>query len=168
MTDPGFDLAAFYADLPRKRLAAGALLRDSAGRVLLVEPTYKDVWELPGGTVEAGESPMAACRREVREELGIDVALGRLLCLDWHGDEPPRTEALLLVFDGGVLGADTAAAITLPADELRSYAFCTLVQAGQRLMPGLHRRIQACLAHPNETLYLENGVVPRTAAESGT
>ena len=47
------------------RVAAGVLIRDDAGRVLLVKPTYKDGWEIPGGYVEKGESPHAAATREV-------------------------------------------------------------------------------------------------------
>ena len=43
------------------RVAAGALIRAPAGRILLVTPTYKDGWEIPGGYVEPGESPAAAC-----------------------------------------------------------------------------------------------------------
>ena len=54
------------------RVAAGALFFDDAGRVLLVHPTYKDTWDIPGGYVERGESPAAACRRELQEELGLD------------------------------------------------------------------------------------------------
>jgi len=64
-------------------MAASALFRDEAGRVLLVEPTYKPVWDLPGGAVEAEESPHAACRREVHEELGLDRSPGRVLAVDW-------------------------------------------------------------------------------------
>ncbi|WP_208865223.1 NUDIX domain-containing protein [Amycolatopsis rubida] len=41
-------------------------------------------WRSPGGLVEDGESPLAACRREVGEELGIDVPVGRLLVVDWR------------------------------------------------------------------------------------
>ena len=63
-----FDLAAHIAGLARVRAAAGVLFRDEAGRVLLVRPTYKGGWEVPGGAVEADESPLAAARREVREE----------------------------------------------------------------------------------------------------
>ena len=48
-TDPA--LAAFYAGLPRKRVGAGALITDARGRVLIVEPTCKSAWEVPGGVV---------------------------------------------------------------------------------------------------------------------
>ncbi|MFF0176044.1 NUDIX hydrolase [Micromonospora profundi] len=41
----------FTATLPRKRMGAEVLLSDDRGRVLLVEPTYKDYWEIPGGAV---------------------------------------------------------------------------------------------------------------------
>ena len=43
----------FTATLPRKRMGAAVLLSDERGRVLLVEPVYKDYWEIPGGAVEA-------------------------------------------------------------------------------------------------------------------
>jgi 8-oxo-dGTP diphosphatase len=63
------------------RVAAGVLFRDAVGRVLLVKPTYKDGWEIPGGYVEAGESPRAAAAREVKEELGLAVHLTEMLVL---------------------------------------------------------------------------------------
>ena len=49
--------------------AAGALFVDERGRVMLVEPTYKPMWEIPGGVIESGETPSAACAREIDEEL---------------------------------------------------------------------------------------------------
>ncbi|MGH3757484.1 NUDIX domain-containing protein [Actinophytocola sp.] len=69
----------YVAGLARKRMAAGVLFRDKAGRVLLVEPSYKPNWEIPGGAVEADESPWDAAVRELGEELGWDRPLGRLL-----------------------------------------------------------------------------------------
>jgi ADP-ribose pyrophosphatase YjhB (NUDIX family) len=51
------------------QVASGCLLTDSAGNVLLVKPTYKPPWEVPGGVVEQAESPLAARRREIRKEL---------------------------------------------------------------------------------------------------
>jgi hypothetical protein len=62
----------YVASLARKRMAATGFFRDEQGRVLLVNPVYKEMWDLPGGAVEAEESPHAACRREVAEELGLD------------------------------------------------------------------------------------------------
>lgn len=149
----------FTATLPRKRMGAGVLLSDDQGRVLLVEPTYKDYFEIPGGAVEADESPYAAVVREIKEELGLPVQPGRLLVTDWVPPRPGRTEGLMMVFDGGVLGPEQAAQIRLPAEELRSWAWCTEQEAGQRLSELLARRIVAALRAraENTTVYLENG-----------
>lgn len=53
------DRQQFLATLPRERIAAGALIRDQVGRICIVQPTYKPLWNFPGGTVEADESPSA-------------------------------------------------------------------------------------------------------------
>lgn len=147
----------YLAGLHRKRMGAGVLLTDSRGRVLLVEPIYKPNWEVPGGAVEADESPHAAARRELREELGLSVEVGRLLVTDWVPARVGRTDGLMLIFDGGVLADDPG--ITLPADELRSWAWCTPPEAAARLIPLLARRVAAALrARADGTsVYLEDG-----------
>jgi len=149
----------FTATLPRKRMGAGALLSDDQGRVLLVEPTYKPYFEIPGGSVEADESPRAAVVRELKEELGLPVQPGRLLVVDWVPPRLGRTEGLMMVFDGGVLTPAQTEQIRLPADELRSWAWCTEQQAGERLSELLARRISAAVRARAEgtVAYLENG-----------
>ncbi|MEV8509706.1 NUDIX hydrolase [Actinoplanes sp. NPDC051475] len=149
----------YTATLPRKRMGAGVLLSDDQGRSLLVEPSYKDYWELPGGAVEADESPHAAVARELTEELGLSVELGRLLVSDWVPPRPGRTEGLMMVFDGGVLTPEQTAQIRLPADELRSWAWCTEQEAGERLSELLARRVAAAVRARADgvTVYLENG-----------
>jgi 8-oxo-dGTP pyrophosphatase MutT (NUDIX family) len=141
-------------------MGAAVLLSDDRGRVLLVEPTYKDYWEIPGGAVEAGESPYAAVVRELHEELGLGVQPGRLLVVDWVPPRPDRTEGLMLVFDGGILAPAQTARIRLPPEELRSWTWCTEQQAGERLSELLARRIVAAVrARADGTVaYLENGV----------
>lgn len=117
------DRLQFLATLPRKRIAAGALIRDEHGRVCIVEPTYKPQWNFPGGSVEAAESPAAGCRREVLEELGLEVHIGRLLALDWVQETSDPDGALILIYDGGVLTQTQIESIVLPGDELNGYQF---------------------------------------------
>src|ERR671927_1608745 len=90
--------------MARPRVAAGMLVHDDQGRVLMVRPTYKDGWDIPGGYVEPDESPTDAARRELREELGVDRDPGRLLVVDW-APHPQEGDKLLFVFDGGVLSS---------------------------------------------------------------
>ena len=81
---PENELRQFIDSLPTRRLASSALIRDPRGRVLIVEPNYRDGWTLPGGTVEAGEDPRTGCFREVVEEVGLHLPEGRLLVVA-HG-----------------------------------------------------------------------------------
>ncbi len=145
-------------------MGAGALIRDVHGRVLIVEPTYKEQWEVPGGAVEADESPRTACRREIAEELGVDLPVGRLLVMEWQGPEPERTESLMFLYDGGVLDAGV---ITLAAEELRSYAFVEPGDLDQYLVDRLSRRLRAALRALDEKrlVEMEHGIVlPATPA----
>jgi 8-oxo-dGTP pyrophosphatase MutT (NUDIX family) len=135
--------------------AAGALFFDDRGRLLLVEPTYKPGWEIPGGVVEHGETPSEACRREIEEELGLAREPGRLLVVDWaphHGDD-----RVLFVFEGGTI--TDPGEIRLQPDELRSYEFVSPHQAAERLIPRLARRVAEALGarESGETRYLEHG-----------
>lgn len=157
---PAMADAAFYLSLPRKRMAAGALLRDAAGRVLLVKPTYRELWGIPGGGVEADESPKVACEREIHEELGLARAVVRLLVVGWKSPEPPQNEALLFVFDGGVLTDDDVAAIRLPPDELSGYRFVDPADARGLLPARTGRCVAAALAlPPGASAYMDDDAV---------
>jgi 8-oxo-dGTP pyrophosphatase MutT (NUDIX family) len=151
----------YVQSLPRKRVAAGALFADEAGRVLLVDPVYRDTWDLPGGAVEAEESPYAACRREVAEELGLDRQPGRVLVVDWVPSQPGRPEGLIVVYHGGVLRTADIEAIRLPVDELAGFAFVAAEEVAARVKPLVARRIAACLdaAETGAVVSLENGHV---------
>jgi 8-oxo-dGTP pyrophosphatase MutT (NUDIX family) len=147
------------ATLPRKRMGSGVLFRDAADRMLLVEPVYKDYWELPGGVVEGDESPFDAARREVTEELGLVISPGRLLVVDWVPPRPGRTEGMMFLYDGGILEQQATAEVRLRVDELRSWAWCTVAEAQGRLSALLARRAVAALeaSGAGKTYYLEDG-----------
>lgn len=139
--------------------AASAFFRDAVGRVLLVDPVYQEPWDLPGGAVEVEESPHAACRREVLEELGLDRPPGRVLAVDWVPSRPERPEGLVVVYDGGVLSAQDAAAIRLADGELAGFALVGRDEVAGLVTPLLSRRIAACLAavEVGSAAALENG-----------
>ncbi len=139
------DQAAFYASLPTKRVATGVLITDDLDRVLLLQPSYKPTWEIPGGTVAEGESPRAAARRELREELGIEHEIGSLLVMDWVRAVPPRTEALIFVYDGGRLDDAEARSLLLGRAELNAYGFVDMDGAVGLVSERLERRIVAGL-----------------------
>ena len=126
-------------------MGAGALIFDENGRFLLVNPTYKEPWEIPGGIVEAHESPAQACIREVREELGLEIGLRRLLVVDYLGDSLEKVEALMFVFQGPTLTKTEIAGIQLQDDELSEYRFCTAEEAVILLNHRLGRRVLHCL-----------------------
>ncbi|MFH8495339.1 NUDIX domain-containing protein [Streptomyces coeruleorubidus] len=153
------------AKMAHPRMAAGALFFDTAGRVLMVEPAYKDYWEIPGGYVETGESPLHAAVREVQEELGITPPLGRLLAVDWAPNEAEGDKVLYL-FDGGQLGQDDLARISLQAEELKSFAFFTPEQISEHTIPRLARRIIAAAEAKTGSapVYLEHGQTPEIRA----
>ncbi|MFD1722640.1 GNAT family N-acetyltransferase [Amnibacterium endophyticum] len=88
-------------------ITAGAVIRDEAGRVLLVETSYRPDWLTPGGSVEAGESPREAAAREVREELGVALSIGRPLVMQWAQEPGDDHGVLHLAYDGGVVDAST-------------------------------------------------------------
>ena len=94
--------------IPRIPASAGALIFDKGGRLLILRPTYKSGWTIPGGQIEeTGESPWQGCRRETFEECGLRIERGRLVCVDFlqplprppgrgarlidRGDVPERT-----------------------------------------------------------------------------
>jgi 8-oxo-dGTP diphosphatase len=146
----------------QKVLASGCIVRDYSGRILLVKPTYKPGWEIPGGMVEANESPVQACLREAREEIGLEVNLGQLLCVDYVGVEIAPLERLMFVFDAGIISDLEVARIVLPPDELSEFRFVTPPEAQERLPERLALRVRQsliALEHPPQTVYLENGRV---------
>ncbi len=97
----------FHASLPRKRMGAGVVFINARQQVLLVNPTYKPTWELPGGAVEHDESPRDAARREVGEELGLNIDVGPMICIDYNETTDGYLESLMFLFSAPPLTALT-------------------------------------------------------------
>lgn len=145
------------------RMAAGALFVDD-GRVLMVHKTYGERWDLPGGYVDVGESPAAACKREVAEELGLDRDAVRPLVIDWAPRES-EGDKVLWIFDCGTLGEE-AQRIRLDPAELDSWEWVPISDVAARTIPRLARRIRRAYDAylSGEVAYLEHGESPASAS----
>ncbi|MER7823281.1 NUDIX hydrolase [Streptomyces sp. NPDC096097] len=142
------DPASHRASRPKAVTAASVLFTGPDGRILLVQPAYgrSDRWNLPGGGIDSdlGEIPRAAARREVHEELGLDLAPGRLLAVNW-AHKPGRPARIRFLYDGGVLDAPTLARIRLDPTELLQWRTVTPEDLRDLVKPALRRQITACL-----------------------
>ena len=102
---------------------------------------WKDWWELPGGKVEAGESPQAALVREIREELDADISVDKFLCtVEW---DYPKFHLTMHCYLCSLLGDslhlnEHEAARWLTAATLRSVRW---LPADEQLLPILEREL---------------------------
>ncbi len=88
---------------PTFTVGAFAVVFDATGEVLLARRADRDLWTLPGGVVEHGESPWAAVVRETREETGIEVEPVRLAVVDWKAQRADIVFAFECRITGGAL-----------------------------------------------------------------
>jgi len=143
--------------LPAIPVSAGALIFDREGRLLILKPTYKPGWTIPGGVMEAdGETPWEACRREVREECGLEVSRGRLACMDFRRPRPGRPGGVRFLFDCGAFGRSRLRAIVLQPEEIAEHRLVDLADALPLLRGPIRRRVRAACAGRG-LVYLEDG-----------
>lgn len=144
--------------LPGIPASAGALVFDSLGRLLVLRPTYKSGWTIPGGVMEnTGETPWQACQREVLEETGLTVTAGRLACVDTRPARARRAMGLRFLFDCGRLPDGVLEGITLQGAELSEHRFVPVPTALTLLRPAVSRRVAAAVANEH-CCYLEDGI----------
>jgi 8-oxo-dGTP diphosphatase len=143
--------------LPGIPVSAGALIFDRSGRLLILKPTYKSGWTIPGGVMEAdGESPWEACRREVREETGIEVARGRLAAVDFRRQRPDRPGGVRFLFDCGKVSDQALSGLVLQPEEISESRLAPLADALVLLRGPIRRRVRAA-TRGRRLVYLEDG-----------
>lgn len=122
---------------PTHRVGAFAIIRDQDGRVLISRRSDSGWFNLPGGGVEPHESPSEGLAREVREETGLEVTIGRLVGLY----AKPQKHEVVLTFEARVSGGALQ-----PSDEADLHEWVAPAELEQRqILPKHLERIQDAL-----------------------
>ena len=144
--------------LPTHIVAAGAVVLNERGEVLLIKDDRRNSWTFPGGIVEEGEGLLDGVKREVLEETGIEVEVGQLFCVTsntckhpgYNGvrEVPPK---VMLDFVCRAIGGTPR-----PSEENSKTAWFPLDQARDLITaPAIAVRFQAYLAYVGRPAFLE-------------
>ncbi|CAN5334105.1 hypothetical protein BH23ACT9_BH23ACT9_23420 [soil metagenome] len=136
----------FFSSITRKIVAASVLCLDGSSRLLLVFDTFRNAWTLPGGLVDAAESPVEGAVREAREEGGVDVEAGDLLGVFAH-DHPERVHLVYAATPREVIQHP----VPLHTHEIREVRWVPLDQAARMLDGHMRRKLADCLDRPGRT-----------------
>ena len=129
---------------PRHIVAASALIRNDQGEIALVK-TERRGWELPGGQIERGESLPAGLRREVYEECGLEVELGRLL----HVRSNLSSSIVIFLFQATCVGGKLR-----PSEETPQVRWAEAETALSLVThPALHRNLRELLGEAGRMRY---------------
>lgn len=152
--------------MPTHIVAAGGVVVNGEGKILLVKNSYRGIWEYPGGQVEAGEHLIEALQREIREESGIEVEVGELFCVasntckysGYYGVKEIPTKVMFDFICKPVGGAEHA------SDETSDVGWFTPEEAQAMIVaPALVERFKAYLSYQGRPTYLSYITKPRFA-----
>ncbi|MET9296571.1 NUDIX hydrolase [Streptomyces sp. NPDC003077] len=152
---------------PLLDIRGSAVILDTSDRVLMVQPTGAESYELPGGVAEPGEEDWQAMARSVRTQLGLVVSPFRLLAKDFL---PAQAEGgpvgYTFVYDCGRYAYDTP--IVVPGGEtgVAGYAWVAISALEHHCRPEHDRLVMAALTARTEgtTAVLRRGA-PAYAVE---
>jgi 8-oxo-dGTP diphosphatase len=154
------EAAAYYNSRPKKRTGAGVLIVNARGELLIVKPTYLDRWLCPGGGVEEDESPLAAAKRECKEEIGVEFDELWPAYIDYRERQPDgQTDIVQFMFTPKPVDDSFLDILHLQAEEIEDAKFVSVEQ-----LPHYFSRIRAKTvmayfqnrAH-GSPIYMENG-----------
>ena len=144
-------------EVPRIPASAGALICDAAGRLLILKPNYKKGWTIPGGQIEAdGESPWEGCRRETKEECGLEISSGRLVCVDFLRPKATRLGGVRFLFHCGTFSDEQLGTVVLDDREIDEHRLLAVDEALELLSGPVGRRVAVGVS-ATSCVYLESG-----------
>lgn len=151
----------YFESLYKMPISAGILLFNDKRELLILKPTYREGYLIPGGGIEKNESPKEGLKREIREEIGLDLEIGEILCFNYYPNNEMDFDnaEIQLIFYGGVLSQNEINSIVLNPEEHHSFCFVPLDEALSLVNPYLSKTIASCMKalEREKTFYLEKG-----------
>lgn len=128
---------AWHNSLPSKHVSATIICWNSAGQILFVLPDFDDYWLLPGGVVEANESPLKAAIREAKEETGLEFHPKRLHFIGVNYAESYKEwdDFVHIYFSAGVLDSKEIAHLGKKSEKLHGMKFLSESELGAHVPP---------------------------------
>ena len=111
----------YLKTLDRKRSGSGAIILNEDNKILMLKTTYKKNYEIPGGVVEKNESPRECCKREIKEEIGLDLNIEKLLVLEYQQLE--FDDSFMFLFYGGKIKSKDILKENLSKHEIEDFEF---------------------------------------------
>ncbi len=144
-------------EAPRHIVAASALVRNDQGQILLVR-SHRRGWEIPGGQIEIGESLIGGLKREVLEESGVQVEIGRLAAVRTN----LTSSIVIFCFEARYLGGELR-----PSDETPEVQWVSAERALEMIShPAIWQSIQDVMAGAPDVIYRAYRVDPYQLVES--
>jgi ADP-ribose pyrophosphatase YjhB (NUDIX family) len=125
-------------------IGAFAIIFNEYERVLLSHRRDIDAWNLPGGGVESGETPVEAVMREVTEETGLEVAVDRLVGVYTNARRDDIVFAFVCHITGGALQL---------TEESSEHRYCTLAEIPRNISPKHIERIRGALKGGDQPIF---------------
>ena len=150
---------AEFVDFPRKIVAAAALICRRTRTAPDREAGLSR--KLEHARRRGRRERVARRRRELLEELALDLEVGRLLALDWRPDRG-QGDSLQFIFEGVTLNSTQLARLRIPEDEISEYRFLPVEEAIATLPERMRPRVAAAVRSLDRgvPIYLESGIEP--------
>lgn len=133
--------------IEKPKQISAAVLITNGNYFLVVHPTHSDYWELPKGIVEGGEDPRKAAIREVKEETGLALKIGKLISKGVHPLHNTK-DVILFVYHAGLMPKlkDLHCDSMLKGrniPEVDGYRYVTFGDYKKYVRPGFHKMIDS-------------------------
>jgi len=130
--------------LAKRHTASGAFIFNDQNQLLILKPSYKDGWNLPGGVTDEFESPYQTVIRECKEEVNLDVQIKDLVLIDYSLKTIDDFEHDYIEFYFTV-SVKNLSDIQIDNQEIIDYKFIDIKEAKNYLTQNYHTRLQAFL-----------------------